>query len=188
MADQALPSPAVNLIKGKDDLRPDDTWYQRLSQMWTAYNQTAADVATAAANLASEIASGADARITATYTTQGHMESEDAGYIVSPDKIKYAPSALKAHGLFNFAGSASEAYNISSITDSGTGIIDIGLTTAFSSANWSALCTPQNNGASTVTIRTDAAQSSSTVRIGSWNMSSAAADVSLMNFGAAGDQ
>jgi hypothetical protein len=42
MAEQTLPTPAALLVK--PDGRPDETWYQRFSQMWAAFNGARSDI------------------------------------------------------------------------------------------------------------------------------------------------
>jgi hypothetical protein len=45
MAEQTLPTSASRLVK--PDGKPDETWYQRLSQMWDAFNAARSDLNTA---------------------------------------------------------------------------------------------------------------------------------------------
>ena len=69
--------------------------------------------------------------------TQAQMEAATAtNAIVSPGVAKYHPGVAKAWIAFNGTGTIAiiASYNISSITDSGTGLYQINFSTAFSSA------------------------------------------------------
>lgn len=63
---------------------------------------------------------------------------------VSPGRQQFHPSAAKAWVNANINGTSDVSFNISSITDVATGKIGINFTTAFSTADYSAICTPQN--------------------------------------------
>jgi len=84
-----------------------------------------------------------------TRATQANMESETSGAIaVTPDVLKYHPGAAKAWGCANATGSSILAsYNVSSLTDNGTGDWTWNFTTAFSSANYAAAIIGQDASA-----------------------------------------
>lgn len=55
---------------------------------------------------------------------------------VTPGRQQYHPSASKAWIRCDMAGTINSSYNITSITDTGTGVVTITIATDFSSANW----------------------------------------------------
>ena len=61
---------------------------------------------------------------------------------VSPGRQQYHPSAAKAWAKCDVSGGVTAAYNLSSVTDVAIGRCAMNLTTAFSSANYSAVVTP----------------------------------------------
>ena len=80
--------------------------------------------------------------------TQAQQETgtETTAY-VSPGRQQYHPSATKAWVNFNGTGTPAirASYNVSSITDNGTGDYTVNFTTGFSSANFSAVVTAGQN-------------------------------------------
>jgi len=69
--------------------------------------------------------------------TQAQQETGTATTVwVSPARQQYHPSAAKAWIRCDMAGTINSSYNITSITDSGTGVVTITIATDFSSANW----------------------------------------------------
>ena len=82
---------------------------------------------------------------------------------VSPGVQQYHPSSAKAWGQFGVDGTTQASYNVTSITDTGTGTVDVTIATDFSSASWSAVavlfdtndraCQVSAKAAGTVTIR-----------------------------------
>lgn len=74
--------------------------------------------------------------------TQAEQETGSSTTVfVSPGRQQYHQSACKAHGQINGAGTAVSGYNISSVTDVGTGEITINIGTDFSSIVYSPVLT-----------------------------------------------
>jgi len=75
--------------------------------------------------------------------TQANQETgTSTTTVVSPGRQQYHPSAAKAWAKCDVSGGVTAAYNLSSVTDVATGRCAMNLTTAFSSANYSAVVTP----------------------------------------------
>lgn len=73
--------------------------------------------------------------------TQAQMEAATAGAAhVSPRRTQYHPGVAKAWVNFNGTGTVAirSSYNVSSITDNGTGDYTVNFTTNMSDANWAA--------------------------------------------------
>lgn len=72
--------------------------------------------------------------------TQSDMETgTSTSTYVSPAKAQYHPSAAKAWARITYSGgtpSVSLGYNVSSLTDTGTGIVTVNFTTAFSGTTY----------------------------------------------------
>lgn len=69
--------------------------------------------------------------------TQAEQETGSSTTVyVSPGRQQYHASAVKAWVRFNDAGTIAASYNVSSVTDNGTGDFTVNFTTAFSSANY----------------------------------------------------
>ena len=66
--------------------------------------------------------------------------------IVTPGRQQFHPSAAKAWIKCDNTGTISVSYNVASIADTGTGIVTVTLTTAFSSANYSPLASNDGGG------------------------------------------
>lgn len=72
-----------------------------------------------------------------TYATQAEMETATSTTTaVSPGRAQYHPGVSKAWVKFNSTGTISASYNVTSVTQNGTGDYTINFTTAFSSANY----------------------------------------------------
>ena len=79
--------------------------------------------------------------------TQAEMETGTAvDRTVTPGRQHFNPSAAKAWVKFNSAGTVAASYNITSITDNGTGNWTVNIATDFSTANY---CGVALGGAST---------------------------------------
>jgi hypothetical protein len=65
--------------------------------------------------------------------TQAEIE---ANSFVPPGRVKFDPGVAKAHASFGVTGAISLGHNVSSITDTGTGVWTANWTTAFSSATY----------------------------------------------------
>jgi hypothetical protein len=68
---------------------------------------------------------------------------------VVPGVQQYHPSASKFWVKADTAGAVSVSYNVTSVTDTGTGVIDVTIATDFSSANWCAFATVFGNAGGT---------------------------------------
>lgn len=67
--------------------------------------------------------------------TQAEMEAgTSTTVVVTPGRQHYHPSAAKAWGRFDTAGAVTASYNITSVTDTGTGVIGVTIATDFSGA------------------------------------------------------
>jgi hypothetical protein len=66
---------------------------------------------------------------------------------VTPGRQQFHPSAAKAWAQANFAGTAPASYNVSSVTDTGTGDMSINWTTSFSSTAYCVVATVIFNAA-----------------------------------------
>lgn len=70
--------------------------------------------------------------------TQAEMEGgSSTTVVVTPGRQHYHPSAAKAWGKFGVAANVLASYNITSLTDTGTGVIAVTIATDFSSSNYS---------------------------------------------------
>lgn len=67
--------------------------------------------------------------------------------VVTPGRQQFHPSAAKAWLRCDTAGTISLSYNITSITDTGTGAVTVTLATDFSTANYTAVATPEAGSA-----------------------------------------
>lgn len=76
---------------------------------------------------------------------QSEMEAgSDATRAVTPGRQHYHPSAAKCWAVVSVSAgtpSLDASYNITSITDTGTGQLTITIGTDFSSSDWAAICT-----------------------------------------------
>ena len=81
-----------------------------------------------------------DTAVTGTaIATQAQQETATAtNVLVTPGRQQFHPSAAKAWVTFNGTGTVAigASYNVSSITDNGTGDYTVNFTTVFSSANY----------------------------------------------------
>lgn len=87
---------------------------------------------------------------------------------VTPGRQHYHPSAAKAWCFANFAGSSLAGYNMTSVTDQGTGQVAFNWDTDFSSANYSAVATVNyspGGTAATTLVTHNASQSAGQVQI-----------------------
>ena len=87
----------------------------------------------------------------AVVATQANQETATSTTtVVSPGRQQYHPSAAKAWLSCHYAAGVptiDASYNVTSLTDTGTGTITINLTTAFSSGNFASTATQSNEGA-----------------------------------------
>lgn len=116
---------------------------------------------------------------------QSEMESASSTTLaVSPGRVKYHPGVAKGWVQATAAGVATVGYNVSSITDSGAGDMTVNWSTAFSSANYVCVTTP-NSGIAV--YGSNFTKSTTSVRNLSWN-GSTLTDPVQWNVVAFGDQ
>lgn len=79
------------------------------------------------------------------YAVQSDMESASSNVLaVTPGRLQYHPGVAKAWCKATGDGTTlTVSYGVSSITDNGTGRLQVNLATAFSSANYAILATPE---------------------------------------------
>lgn len=68
---------------------------------------------------------------------QAEMEAENSGFAVTPDVMRFHPGICKAWVVGDFAAGITVSYNVSSLTDGGTGIVTVAWGNDFSSGNYS---------------------------------------------------
>ncbi len=84
----------------------------------------------------------------------------DLGRPVVPGLMHHHPGVAKAQAFFGIVAGAPvlvSSYNVSSITDVGTGLFNVNFTTPFSSANWAPIATPSAAVARLIVINTQSA-------------------------------
>jgi hypothetical protein len=125
--------------------------------------------------------------------SQSEMETESAtaGLFVGPSVVKYSPGTAKAWIKWNGTGTVAinASYNVTSITDNGSGDTTITIANDFSSADYSAVGGPVffDNGGATVsgtllqTRRTPADQAVGSFRVISATVANTAIDC-IINF------
>lgn len=127
--------------------------------------------------------------------TQAEIETETelggtgATLIIGPDKIKDSPGATKAFINFNGTGVVAirGSYNVTSITDNGTGNYTVNITNAFADTNGSV--TYGGRRSSTIGMQQVATYfaTTSTITVETDNSSGAATDYDIVNITATGD-
>jgi hypothetical protein len=125
----------------------------------------------------------------AVIATQAQMESAasagSTSLIVTPGRLQYHPGVAK--GWVRFDGSATSvtsgaAYNVSHITDNGTGNYTVFWSTAFSSANYAV------NASTDLANSRVASISSNSAQVICLDLSGTAADAAIISMIAFGDQ
>jgi len=71
---------------------------------------------------------------------------------VTPGRTQYHPGVAKAWVEFQIDGTRLDSYNITSVTDDGTGYWSPQIGTDFASVNYAAFCTIQSNDLTTAGI------------------------------------
>lgn len=122
-------------------------------------------------------------------TTQSAMEAgTDNTTAVTPLSAKWSPSAAKCWIVANGSGTSILAsHNITSITDTGTGVLTVTIATDFSSANY-AICTTNNDGQQIGIGTGGAAQTSGVFALHATNLANVAVDPDQYNAVCFGDQ
>lgn len=160
-----------------------------------------------ASNTLSKLAAGTDTYVltlasgvptwaappTATYADQSAMETATSTTSsVSPGRQQYHPSAAKAWARFNGTGSISitASYNVTSLTDNGTGDYTVNFTTSFSSANFAAVASAGEKTVSwgLVLYSTTSPFQTGSLRITTNTPADAASDTNYINVVCYGDQ
>jgi hypothetical protein len=120
-----------------------------------------------------------------TVTNQATMETASNNTeIVTPLAVNWHPGVAKAWIMANGAGSAiSASHNITSITDTGTGIVTVTIATDFSSGNYAIV-----NGLDGQNIGYTANQSAGSFQIRSIDLAGVATDPSVYYAACFGDQ
>jgi hypothetical protein len=79
--------------------------------------------------------------------TQAEMETgSSTTKVVTPGRLQYHPAVCKCWGMANGAGtSLVVSYNVTSISDTGTGRLGVTIATDFSTANYGIQCTLQRS-------------------------------------------
>lgn len=85
------------------------------------------------------------------YAVQSEMEAGSSNaHAVTPGRQHFHPSAAKFWAKVSVSGgvpSVSVSYNVTSITDAGTGLLTVTIATDFSSADWACVATVESNSA-----------------------------------------
>jgi hypothetical protein len=125
----------------------------------------------------------------ATAASQAEMEAASSNTVfATPLNLKWHPGVAKAWANVNGAGTVINAsHNVASITDTGTGVLDVTLTTAFSSASYVILITAKN-GAGSPRLMYVSAQLAGSFQASSANSSGAADDPQSYLIACFGDQ
>lgn len=97
-------------------------------------------------------------------TTQALQEAASSNVVaVTPGRQQYHPSAAKFFLKCNVAGSINVSYNVTSISDVGTGSVGVSFTTAFSTADYAILATVMGNTAGQNAQVTNAGQNAGSI-------------------------
>ena len=125
----------------------------------------------------------------AVVATQANMESAastgSTSLIVTPGRFQYHPGSAKAFVRFDGTATsvtAAAAYNVSSVTDNGTGNYTVNFTTPFSSGNHAPLFNTNLNHWRIASV------SSTNVQVICLDLSGTAADAAIVSMVAFGDQ
>lgn len=81
--------------------------------------------------------------------SQSEMEAgSSTSKIVTPGRVQFHPSAAKFWVRASTAGVIADSYNVTSVTDTGVGILDITINADFSSSSWLPVAAQLPSGAS----------------------------------------
>ena len=121
------------------------------------------------------------------YSTKTEIKAATPGVSVSPDVLQHHPGVAKAWVVFDGTGTLSilDSYNISSVTDAGTGAYIPNLATAFSSTSFA---TNISADAFRPRVREDLVWTSSSIRVETYNSAGALADSTYVSVSFYGDQ
>lgn len=130
---------------------------------------------------------GSEVANTMTLATQSDMETgTSTSTFVSPGRMQYHPGIAKVWALTDFAGASTASYNVSSITDTGTGLVTVNFTTAFSSTAYCTVATAGSaSGGKPCSIDT---KTTSSVLVRVYNDATTLTDATTLNVVCYGDQ
>ena len=120
--------------------------------------------------------------------TQAQMEAATSNAVfVTPGRVHYHPGVPKGWVVFDGTGTLSilDSYNISSVTDAGTGSYTPNLATAFSSTSFA---TNISADAFRPRVREDLVWTTSSIRVETYNSAGALADSTYVSVSFFGDQ
>jgi hypothetical protein len=118
--------------------------------------------------------------------TQADMEAASSLLrVVTPGVVKYHPGVAKAWAEFDSNGTIQASYNVSSITDNGTGSWTPNFTVPFSSSSYSTVITCLQNA---VRILINGAQNTGAINVQAFNSTFASVDCTNLYFACFGDQ
>lgn len=129
------------------------------------------------------------ATIGATASSKAQMEAAtDTTTFVSPGRVQNFPGAMKAHIKANFAGSNLQSYNVSSITDGGTGLVQVDFSTAFADVQYASVATVQHTSALIAAVDQNYSITTSSSRLKVYDIAGSAADGTAVGAAFFGDQ
>ena len=125
-----------------------------------------------------------------TAATQADQETgTSTALMVTPGRQQFHPSAGKFWVKAGVTGNIIVSYNVSGLTDAGTGLLDVTISTDFSSADWLGHVTAQlNQDTHFIYISNTTPPTAGAVRVQSTNLSNAFTDPILWNVSGSGDQ
>lgn len=127
------------------------------------------------------------------YAVQSEMEAASSNTrAVTPGRQHFHPSAAKFWAKVTVSGgtpSVATSYNVTSITDTGTGLLTVTIATDFSSANWACVATVESDSTNSPRIATvvQSAQAAGTVQVSSNDASGTLTDPSAWHVVGFGD-
>lgn len=122
--------------------------------------------------------------------SQAQMEAASSlTQFATAGNTNWHPGVAKCWLKCDAAGSISVSHNITSIADTGTGVVTVTIATDFSSANFTPVASASSSGAANKNISVSSEIASGTsIVLKAWNKSDAAADPTAYFFAAFGDQ
>lgn len=133
---------------------------------------------------------GVESTVSSDPSTQAQQEAGSATNVyVSPGRQQFHQSAAKAWAYFDSGTTISASYNVTSITDGGSGQATVNLTTAFSAVNFAAVAMAMS-GATPLLVQStlNSWNNAGQILLQAFDAGGAATDVSRFNVIAFGDQ